>query len=91
MEFHNNPHLSVLEIMSKHYYTTLSIDTEIFPEEYMHIESEDELRDVLFDQLIERCQMNPNSVDHFPFIIDDSFIDEWKKLKNELCSDVQEG
>lgn len=91
MEFHNNPHLSVLETMSKHYYTTLSIDREIFPEEYMHIESEEELRDVLFDQLIELYQMNPKSVDHFPFTIDDDFIDEWEKLKNELCSDVQEG
>lgn len=69
--------------MSKHYYMKLSIDMEIFPEEYLHVESEDTLSDVLFDRLIEVHQLNAKSVDYFPFQIDEEFIDEWLELKHE--------
>lgn len=73
--------------MSDHYYMELNIDMEIFPEEYLHVESEDTLRDVLFDRLIEAHQINAKSVDYFPFKIDEEFIDEWLKLKHEQTSD----
>lgn len=67
--------------MSKHYYISLAIEEEILPEDYLHVESKDELEDILFASLTERYQLNPRSICHFPLNIDADFIKEWESRK----------